>query len=119
MVLSGLERAIIQYTTANQTKALEEVLAPQSLFRIGVLLVLPMIMEIGLERGFRTAIDDFVIMQLQLASVFFTFQLGTKAHYYGRTILHGGSKYRATGRGFVVFHAKFADNYRRYYEVIL
>jgi len=114
MVLSGLEKAIIQYTTANQTKALEEALAPQSLFQIGLLLVLPMIMEIGLERGFRTAIGDFIIMQLQLASVFFTFQLGTKAHYYGRTILHGGSKYRATGRGFVIFHAKFADNYRRY-----
>ncbi|XP_056693644.1 callose synthase 7 isoform X4 [Spinacia oleracea] len=114
MVLSGLEKSIIDSATINQTKALEQALAPQSLFQIGVLLVLPMIMEIGLERGFRTAIGDFVIMQLQLASVFFTFQLGTKAHYYGRTILHGGSKYRATGRGFVVFHAKFADNYRRY-----
>jgi callose synthase len=59
-------------------------------------------------------LGDFIIMQLQLASVFFTFQLGTKAHYYGRTLLHGGSKYRPTGRGFVVFHAKFADNYRMY-----
>ncbi|XP_074307762.1 callose synthase 7 isoform X3 [Silene latifolia] len=114
MVLSGLEKQIIQSSIINQSKSLEEALAPQSIFQIGVLLVLPMIMEIGLERGFRTAIGDFIIMQLQLASVFFTFQLGTKAHYYGRTILHGGSKYRATGRGFVVFHAKFADNYRRY-----
>ncbi|KAL9244287.1 hypothetical protein vseg_018081 [Gypsophila vaccaria] len=114
MVLSGLEKQIIQSSVINESKSLEEALAPQSIFQIGVLLVLPMIMEIGLERGFRTAIGDFIIMQLQLASVFFTFQLGTKAHYYGRTILHGGSKYRATGRGFVVFHAKFADNYRRY-----
>lgn len=114
MVMSGLEKSIIESASINQTKALEQALAPQSMFQIGLLLVLPMIMEIGLERGFRTAIGDFIIMQLQLASVFFTFQLGTKAHYYGRTILHGGSKYRATGRGFVVFHAKFADNYRRY-----
>ncbi|PNY02846.1 callose synthase 3-like protein [Trifolium pratense] len=53
-------------------------------------------------------------MQLQLAPVFFTFSLGTKTHYYGRTLLHGGAKYRPTGRGFVVFHAKFADNYRLY-----
>lgn len=114
MVLSGLEKSIIRSPNIDQSKALEEALASQSLFQIGILLVLPMIMEIGLERGFRQAIGDFIIMQLQLASVFFTFQLGTKAHYYGRTILHGGSKYRATGRGFVVFHAKFADNYRRY-----
>ncbi|KAK9676237.1 hypothetical protein RND81_11G063300 [Saponaria officinalis] len=110
----GLEKQIIQSSIINQSKSLEEALAPQSIFQIGVLLVLPMIMEIGLERGFRTAIGDFIIMQLQLASVFFTFQLGTKAHFYGRTILHGGSKYRAMGRGFVVSHAKFADNYRRY-----
>ncbi|KAH7445506.1 hypothetical protein KP509_01G012200 [Ceratopteris richardii] len=53
-------------------------------------------------------------MQLQLASVFFTFSMGTKIHFYGRTLLHGGAKYRPTGRGFVVFHAKFAENYRLY-----
>lgn len=77
-------------------------------------MALPMMMEIGLERGFRNALTDFVLMQLQLASVFFTFSLGTKTHYYGRTLLHGGAQYRGTGRGFVVFHAKFADNYRLY-----
>ncbi|KAJ7537155.1 hypothetical protein O6H91_12G100500 [Diphasiastrum complanatum] len=53
-------------------------------------------------------------MQLQLASVFFTFSLGTKTHFYGRTIFHGGAKYRSTGRGFVVRHEKFAENYRLY-----
>ncbi|KAG5246140.1 callose synthase [Salix suchowensis] len=114
MVMSGLEREILMDPSINETNALEQALAPQSIFQLGLLLVLPMVMEIGLEKGFRTALGDFVIMQLQLASVFFTFQLGTKAHYYGRTILHGGSKYRATGRGFVVFHAKFAENYRLY-----
>ncbi|KAL6144211.1 hypothetical protein ACLB2K_054906 [Fragaria x ananassa] len=114
MVMSGLESEILDSPAIHQTKAFEEALATQSVFQLGLLLVLPMVMEIGLEKGFRTALGDFIIMQLQLASVFFTFQLGTKAHYYGRTILHGGSKYRATGRGFVVFHAKFADNYRLY-----
>ncbi|XP_047947966.1 callose synthase 7-like [Salvia hispanica] len=114
MALSGLERRILRDPSVHQSKALEEALASQSFFQLGLLLILPMVMEIGLERGFRNAIGDFIVMQLQLASVFFTFQLGTKAHYFGRTLLHGGSKYRATGRGFVVFHAKFADNYRLY-----
>ncbi|CAH9104298.1 unnamed protein product [Cuscuta epithymum] len=114
MVLSGLEKWILEDPSVSEAKALEEALATQSMFQLGLLLVFPMVMEIGLERGFLTAIGDFVVMQLQLASVFFTFQLGTKAHYYGRTLLHGGSKYRATGRGFVVFHAKYADNYRLY-----
>ncbi|CAA7402084.1 unnamed protein product [Spirodela intermedia] len=114
MVMSGLERAILDDPVIQQNRSLEAALASQSVFQLGLLLVLPMVMEIGLEKGFRTALGKFIIMQLQLASVFFTFQLGTKAHYYGRTILHGGAKYRATGRGFVVFHAKFADNYRMY-----
>lgn len=114
MVLSGVEKSILQSPILHQNKALEQALATQSVAQLGILLVLPMVMEIGLEKGFRTALGDFIIMQLQLASVFFTFQLGTKSHYYGRTLLHGGSKYRSTGRGFVVFHAKFADNYRMY-----
>ncbi|XP_039155053.1 callose synthase 7-like [Eucalyptus grandis] len=114
MVMSGLEMEILQNPSIRQTKALEEALASQSVFQLVLVLMLPMFMETGLEKGFQTALGDFVIMQLQLASVFFTFQLGTKAHFYGRTILHGGSRYRATGRGFVVFHAKFSDNYRLY-----
>ncbi|RDX85045.1 Callose synthase 7, partial [Mucuna pruriens] len=114
MVLSGVDREILKNPNIHQDKALEEVLATQSVVQLGLLLILPMVMEIGLEKGFRTALADFIIMQLQLASVFFTFQLETKAHYYGRTLLHGGSKYRPTGHGFVVFHAKFADNYRMY-----
>ncbi|RLN23905.1 callose synthase 7-like [Panicum miliaceum] len=115
LVMSGLEKSILMDPRNQQNvKALENALASQSIFQLGLLLVLPMIMEVGLEKGFRTALGEFVIMQLQLASVFFTFQLGTKTHYYGRTILHGGAKYIPTGRGFVVYHAKFAENYRMY-----
>ncbi|KAK7333639.1 hypothetical protein VNO80_30416 [Phaseolus coccineus] len=97
MVLSGVEKEILQSPNIQHCKTLEEALATQSLVLLGLLLVLPMVMEIGLEKGFRTALGDVIIMQLQLASVFFTFQLGTKAHYYGRTLLHGGSKYRSIG----------------------
>ncbi|KAK8644426.1 hypothetical protein V6N13_123733 [Hibiscus sabdariffa] len=114
MIMSGWQNAILVNATIYRSKALEEALATQSVFQLGLLLVLPIVMEIGLENGFDTALGNFIIMQLQLALVFFTFQLGTKAHYYGRTILHGASKYRATGRGFVVFREKFAGNYRLY-----
>lgn len=38
------------------------------------------------------AVVSFTTMQFQLCSVFFTFSLGTKTHYFGRTILHGGAK---------------------------
>jgi callose synthase len=52
--------------------------------------------------------------------MFFVFQLvqlGNKTQYYGRTILRGDAKYRPTGGGLVVYHAKFAkfaENYRMY-----
>ena len=112
--LSGLEAAIMKFARSKGDTALRTVMASQSLVQIGLLMALPMIMEIGLERGFRSAVSDMIIMQLQLAAVFFTFSLGTKVHYFGRTVLHGGAKYRATGRGFVVRHEKFAENYRMY-----
>eukprot|EP00257_Ricinus_communis_P021658 XP_015581193.1 callose synthase 5 isoform X2 [Ricinus communis] len=112
--LSGLEGSIIKFARSRGNDPLKAAMASQSLVQLGLLMTLPMVMEIGLERGFRTALSDIIIMQLQLASVFFTFSLGTKVHYYGRTILHGGAKYRATGRGFVVRHEKFAENYRMY-----
>ncbi|XP_047321239.1 callose synthase 3-like [Impatiens glandulifera] len=114
LVLSGLEKALSDQPGIQDNKPLQVALASQSFVQIGFLMALPMLMEIGLERGFRTALSEFVLMQLQLAPVFFTFSLGTKTHYYGRTLLHGDAKYRPTGRGFVVFHAKFAENYRLY-----
>lgn len=114
LVLSGLETGLATGRRFIHNQPLQVALASQSFVQLGFLMALPMVMEIGLERGFRTALSDFILMQLQLASVFFTFSLGTKTHYYGRTLLHGGAEYRGTGRGFVVFHAKFADNYRLY-----
>ncbi|KAH1255395.1 putative callose synthase 6 [Glycine max] len=112
--LSGFEAAIVKLARRKGDDALKAALTSQSLVQLGLIMTLPMFMEIGLERGFRTAIGELIIMQLQLAPVFFTFSLGTKLHYFGRTLLHGGAKYRATGRGFVVRHEKFAENYRMY-----
>ncbi|KAJ6813042.1 callose synthase 3-like [Iris pallida] len=114
LVLSGLEEGLATGRRFIHNQSLQIALASQSFVQLGILMALPMVMEIGLERGFRTALSEFILMQLQLASVFFTFSVGTKTHYYGRTLLHGGAEYRGTGRGFVVFHAKFADNYRLY-----
>ncbi|XP_039064080.1 callose synthase 9-like [Hibiscus syriacus] len=73
-----------------------------------------MILGFILEQGFLRAVVSFITMQLQLCTVFFTFSLGTRTHYFGRTILHGGARYQATGRGFVVRHIKSSENYRLY-----
>ncbi|KAL8228535.1 hypothetical protein R6Q57_016119 [Mikania cordata] len=112
LALSGIESSVAN--NANTNHALGTILNQQFVVQIGLFTALPMIVENSLELGFLAAIWDFITMQLQLSSVFFSFSLGTRAHYFGRTILHGGAKYRATGRGFVVEHKKFAENYRFY-----
>lgn len=112
LALSGVEAAIAG--NSNNNKALGTILNQQFLIQIGIFTALPMIIENSLEHGFLPAIWDFLTMQLQLSSVFYTFSMGTRSHFFGRTILHGGAKYRATGRGFVVEHKSFAENYRLY-----
>lgn len=111
LALSGME---VYIKTNFNNSALEASLNQQFIVQLGLFTALPMVVENSLERGFSAALWHFVTMQLQLCSVFFTFSLGTKAHYFGRTLLHGGAKYRGTGRGFVVRHEKFAENYRFY-----
>ncbi|CAM8958852.1 unnamed protein product [Rhodiola kirilowii] len=112
LALSGVEDAAASNSSSN--KALATILNQQFIIQLGLFTALPMIVENSLEHGFLGAIWDFITMQLQLSSVFYTFSMGTRTHFFGRTILHGGAKYRATGRGFVVQHKSFAENYRLY-----
>ncbi|KAL6538252.1 Callose synthase 12 [Orobanche gracilis] len=112
LALSGVEGSAMADT--NNNRALGTILNQQFLIQLGLFTALPMVVENSLEHGFLNAIWDFITMQLQLSSVFYTFSMGTRGHYFGRTILHGGAKYRATGRGFVVQHKSFAENYRLY-----
>ncbi|KAK6919568.1 Glycosyl transferase, family 48 [Dillenia turbinata] len=110
LALSGLEASAVE--DANNNDALKTILNQQFVIQLGLFTALPMIVENSLEHGFLVAIWDFITMQLQLSSVFYTFSMGTRTHFFGRTILHGGAKYRATGRGFVVQHKSFAEIYR-------
>eukprot|EP00268_Persea_americana_P015686 TRINITY_DN1734_c0_g1_i2.p1 TRINITY_DN1734_c0_g1~~TRINITY_DN1734_c0_g1_i2.p1 ORF type:complete len:1912 (-),score=285.97 TRINITY_DN1734_c0_g1_i2:1152-6887(-) len=112
LALSGVEESLVN--AASNNAALGTILNQQFIIQVGFFTALPMIVENTLEHGFLRAVWDFLTMQFQLASVFYTFSMGTRSHYFGRTILHGGAKYRATGRGFVVEHKRFTENYRLY-----
>ncbi|XP_057422591.1 callose synthase 9 [Lotus japonicus] len=114
LALSGVGETIGERAKITKNTALSAALNTQFLFQIGIFTAVPMILGFILEQGFLRAIVSFVTMQFQLCSVFFTFSLGTRTHYFGRTILHGGARYQATGRGFVVRHIKFSENYRLY-----
>ncbi|CAA2999737.1 callose synthase 11-like [Olea europaea subsp. europaea] len=114
LALSGLEENIRNRANSSNNEALGAILNQQFIIQIGVFTALPMIVENSLEHGFLPAVWDFITMQFQLSSLFYTFSMGTRSHFFGRTILHGGAKYQATGRGFVVQHKSFAENYRLY-----
>ncbi|CAI5488704.1 unnamed protein product [Closterium sp. Naga37s-1] len=110
LVLSGVEATV----SSSDNQALSTAINQQFLVQIGLFTSLPMLMELILEKGTGAAIWEFLLMHVQLCFAFFTFSLGTRAHYFLRTLMHGGAKYRATGRGFVVKHEPFAENYRLY-----
>ncbi|XP_042499688.1 callose synthase 11-like [Macadamia integrifolia] len=112
LALSGIEAAMME--NSNNNKALGTILNQQFLSQMGLFTALPMIVENFLEHGFLKAIWDFLMMQLQLSSVFYTFSMGTRTHFFSRTILHGGAGFQGIGRGFVVEHKSFAENYRLY-----
>ncbi|XVF04585.1 hypothetical protein REPUB_Repub05bG0096700 [Reevesia pubescens] len=114
LALSGVGETMQDRAQITDNVALETALNTQFLFQIGIFSAVPMVLGFVLEQGFLRAVVSFITMQLQLCTVFFTFSLGTRTHYFGRTILHGGARYQATGRGFVVRHIKFSENYRLY-----
>ncbi|TXG73150.1 hypothetical protein EZV62_001729 [Acer yangbiense] len=114
LALSGVGETLQVRAQITQNTALSAAMNTQFLIQIGAFTAVPMVLGFILEQGFLRACVSFITMQLQLCSVFFTFSLGTRTHYFGRTILHGGARYQATGRGFVVRHIKFSENYRLY-----
>ncbi|POM77187.1 Callose synthase [Phytophthora palmivora] len=83
-------------------------------FQFGFLLVVPVVAVVGVEQGFRHGVTYLIWNIMTLGPLFFTFQMGTRMHYFDRTLIHGGAKYRATGRGFTIKHERFAELYRFY-----
>ncbi|XWS08964.1 hypothetical protein CRYUN_Cryun40dG0045200 [Craigia yunnanensis] len=112
-VYSGVENSVLGNDSSSKN-ALSAVINQELVIQFGLFTTLPAVMESSVENGFFEAIWEFVMMQLQLSIVFYTFSMGTRAHFFGRTILHGGAKYLATGLNFVVQHTSFAENYRLY-----
>ncbi|KAB1209933.1 Callose synthase 12 [Morella rubra] len=112
LALSGFEDSALASST-NNNAALGTILNQQFIIQLGLFTALPMIVENSLELGFLQSIWDFLTMQLQLSSVFYTFSMGTRAHYFGRTILHGGANIGPLGVA-LLCSTRVAENYRLY-----
>ncbi|KAG6610049.1 putative glycosyl transferase family 48 protein [Phytophthora cinnamomi] len=74
----------------------------------------PLLATISVERGFKAALNEILVLFVTGGPLYFLFHIGTKWFYFGQTILAGGAKYRATGRGFVTKHSSFDELYRFY-----
>ncbi|KDO19032.1 hypothetical protein SPRG_15218 [Saprolegnia parasitica CBS 223.65] len=108
--LSGLDAFYLQAGRMGISDSLNASWALQ----FGFLLVVPVLAVVGVERGFRHGISYLLWNVFTLGPLFFTFQMGNRMHYFDRTLIHGGAKYRATGRGFTIKHEKFAELFRFY-----
>ncbi|OQR94005.1 callose synthase [Achlya hypogyna] len=108
--LSGLDSFYLQSGRMGISDSLNASWALQ----FGFLLVVPVLAVVGVERGFRHGISYLLWNVFTLGPLFFTFQMGNRMHFFDRTLIHGGAKYRATGRGFTIKHEKFAELFRFY-----
>jgi callose synthase len=110
MALSGLD----EYFLSRGGLGIGGTLNTSWALQFGFLLVIPVIAVIGVEQGFRHGFTYLLWNCLTLGPIFFTFQMGTRMNYFDRTLIHGGARYRATGRGFTIKHEKFAELFRFY-----
>ena len=79
---------------------------------LGLLQTIPLYTTLGVERGWWNSLREIASVFVTGGPLHFMFHIQTKAHYMSQTILVGGAKYRATGRGFVTQHTQMDEQYR-------
>ncbi len=80
----------------------------------GFLMVLPVCAFLGAERGVGRMLAQVGVMIFSGGPLYFLFQLGTKMHFFERTLMGGGAQYRPTGRDFVTRRDSVDELYRCY-----
>ena len=79
---------------------------------LGLLQTIPLFATLGVERGWWASIQEIFLIFVTGGPLHFMFHIQTKATYMAQTILVGGAKYRATGRGFVTQHSPMDGQFR-------
>jgi len=112
LALTGIDHNVKEFN--DQFGVSVGLLQASSIYQLGLLLILPMLAEIALEKTLVKALTTFLWMLMTGASFFFFFHLQTKAFFFNNSVMYGGAKYRATGRGFVLSRDSFTRIYRTY-----
>eukprot|EP00567_Pseudictyota_dubia_P000459 CAMPEP_0197467590 /NCGR_PEP_ID=MMETSP1175-20131217/65644_1 /TAXON_ID=1003142 /ORGANISM="Triceratium dubium, Strain CCMP147" /LENGTH=2205 /DNA_ID=CAMNT_0043003667 /DNA_START=287 /DNA_END=6905 /DNA_ORIENTATION=+ len=79
---------------------------------LGLLQTIPLFATLGTERGWWPSLREILHVFITGGPLHFMFHIQTKANYMAQTILVGGAKYRATGRGFVTQHTPMDEQFR-------
>jgi callose synthase len=79
---------------------------------LGLLQTMPLVVTLTVEKGIISAINEISYMFLSGGPLYFIFHIQTKCYYFSQTLMTGGAAYRPTGRGFVIRHSPFDENYR-------
>eukprot|EP00594_Rhizosolenia_setigera_P001547 CAMPEP_0178945756 /NCGR_PEP_ID=MMETSP0789-20121207/3908_1 /TAXON_ID=3005 /ORGANISM="Rhizosolenia setigera, Strain CCMP 1694" /LENGTH=2019 /DNA_ID=CAMNT_0020625675 /DNA_START=629 /DNA_END=6688 /DNA_ORIENTATION=+ len=79
---------------------------------LGLLQTIPLFATLGVERGWWASLREIIAVFASGGPFHFMFHIQTKANYMAQTILVGGAKYRATGRGFVTQHTPMDEQFR-------
>mmetsp|Transcript_21042 Transcript_21042/g.51779 ORF Transcript_21042/g.51779 Transcript_21042/m.51779 type:complete len:2128 (-) Transcript_21042:168-6551(-) len=79
---------------------------------LGLLQTIPLFATLGVERGWLASLQEIFMVFATGGPLHFMFHIQTKANYMAQTILVGGAKYRATGRGFVTQHTAMDEQFR-------
>lgn len=79
---------------------------------LGLLQTIPLFATLGVERGWWPSLREIIHVFITGGPLHFMFHIQTKAYYMAQTILVGGAKYRATGRGFVTQHTPMDEQFR-------
>eukprot|EP00595_Chromulina_sp_UTEXLB2642_P001715 CAMPEP_0196767632 /NCGR_PEP_ID=MMETSP1095-20130614/41799_1 /TAXON_ID=96789 ORGANISM="Chromulina nebulosa, Strain UTEXLB2642" /NCGR_SAMPLE_ID=MMETSP1095 /ASSEMBLY_ACC=CAM_ASM_000446 /LENGTH=1772 /DNA_ID=CAMNT_0042136127 /DNA_START=2165 /DNA_END=7482 /DNA_ORIENTATION=- len=104
--------AIYKEEGVNQRPILPEGIFQMVLAGMGVIQTFPLAVTLTVEKGMFKACSEIFYMMISGGPLYFIFHIQTKCFYFQQTLLAGNAIYRPTGRGFVIRHSPFDENYR-------
>jgi callose synthase len=104
--------AIFKEEGVNQRPIHPEGVLQLLLSGLGLLQTMPLAVTLTVEKGIIPAIKEILYMFISGGPLYFIFHIQTKCYYFSQTLMTGGAAYRPTGRGFVIRHSPFDENYR-------
>ncbi|GJR26828.1 callose synthase 1 [Tanacetum coccineum] len=108
--LSGADKQLSGHNT------IHKILTSHAVYQYSCLLAFSMIAKAIMNHGVASAITNLARMPVCGAAVFFMIGLGSKAHFFERTLLHDSAHYRAIGRDFALYRVLFSDLYKIYFR---